>query len=152
MPTVSGNPASAPTDVNRIIDSYASVGAVSGPQSRRARWPCSLGFVAVCRSLFGKRAEGGRVEEPRIAVALHEGVDLLLSLVERVAVRVRHSLVDELTGLSVQAYLEWKTGQVREYKRQCPRMQNTSGCGIHRTKVKPLDGMQGRSCPDMRAR
>lgn len=76
-------------------------------------------FVAVCRRrrllLFDERAEGGRVEEPRVAVALHEGVDLLLSLLERVAVRMGHSLVDEVARLPVQAYLEEKTGGTQRY-------------------------------------
>lgn len=47
----------------------------------------------------------GRRDEPRIGVALHERVDLILGLVERVRRRSHHVVVDDFANTRVQANL-----------------------------------------------
>ena len=47
-----------------------------------------------------------RVDEPRVGVSVHQGVDLQLGLVEGVLRRGDHVAVDDLTNPGVQAHLK----------------------------------------------
>lgn len=50
----------------------------------------------------------GRVDEPRVRVPVHEGVDLELGLVERVLGRRDHVAIDDLADAGVKTDLKWK--------------------------------------------
>ena len=55
--------------------------------------------------LYKSLVDGG-VEESRIGIAVHQGVDLELSLVERVRRWMHHVAIDDFTGPRVQTHLQ----------------------------------------------
>ena len=67
----------------------------------RSIWESDRSF----QSLFEEVREKFRVQESRIRVALHQSVDLQLSIIERVVRRIRHVLADNFSHTTVQTDL-----------------------------------------------